>query len=84
LIQQNFGETINNHGYIRWDVKTKSGKFVEVPNRYVFKTHLIEDITNYEIPEIKDKKVRLKLFYKHDKKEEIKNYIKKIKETERW
>jgi DNA repair exonuclease SbcCD ATPase subunit len=80
LIQQNFGETINNHGYIRWDVKTKSGKFVEVPNRYVFKTHLIEDITNYEIPEIKDKKVRLKLFYKHDKKEEIKNYIKKIKE----
>jgi DNA repair exonuclease SbcCD nuclease subunit len=80
LIQQNFGETINNHGFIKWNLNTKKGIFQEIENDYVYKTHCISDITNYDIPDIEGKKVRLKLFYKNYSKEEIRKYIKKIKE----
>ncbi len=41
LVQQNFGETINNHGMLLWDLKTKTSKLIEVPNDYIYKTHLI-------------------------------------------
>jgi DNA repair exonuclease SbcCD ATPase subunit len=34
LIQRNFGELINGHGIIKWDVKKKSGEFIEILNDY--------------------------------------------------
>ena len=32
LIQQNFRENVNDHGYVLWDVKTKDFELVQVPN----------------------------------------------------
>lgn len=32
LIQQNYGESIEGHGYILWDLKKKTGKFTEISN----------------------------------------------------
>ena len=80
LIQQNFGETINNHGFIKWNLNTKKGEFFQVPNDYVFKTFHIENMNDYTIPDIENKKTRLKLYYNHSKKEDIKKYIKNIRE----
>lgn len=34
LIQQNFGESIDQHGYILWDLNKKIGKFFHVKNKY--------------------------------------------------
>jgi len=78
LIQQNFGETINYHGMIKWILETKKGEFIEVPNDYIFKVHTIKDINNYEITDIDNKKTRLKIIYKNQKKEDLDKYIKVI------
>ena len=48
LIQQNFGEDVENHGFILWDVKTKTWELVKVPNEdrgfYVFSITSEKDI----------------------------------------
>ena len=38
LIQQNFGETLNFHGLLVWDIETCESKFVEVENDYGYIT----------------------------------------------
>lgn len=78
LIQQNFGESINAHGLIKWNVGTKKGEFIQVPNNWVYKVHAIEDINNYTIPDIEGMKTRLKLIYKNQKREDIDKYKKEI------
>lgn len=50
LIQQNFGETINEHGYLIWDIETLTDEFIEVANEnlfYDFDLHNVNDIENY-------------------------------------
>jgi DNA repair exonuclease SbcCD ATPase subunit len=78
LIQQNFGESITNHGLIKWNLETKKGEFIQVPNNWVYKVHTITDINDYTIPDIIDKKTRLKLIYKNQKREDIDKYKKEI------
>jgi DNA repair exonuclease SbcCD nuclease subunit len=49
LIQQDFGEDVENHGYLLWDVKKKSHEYVKLPSEYgfyTFKISSIEDIEN--------------------------------------
>ena len=49
LIQQNFGESIDNHGYSLWDLESKTNKHVEIPNDYgffQFKISSPDDIAN--------------------------------------
>jgi DNA repair exonuclease SbcCD nuclease subunit len=49
LIQQDYGESVNEHGYVIWDVKDKNFIFREIPNDYgfyTFKINSIEDIEN--------------------------------------
>ena len=79
LVQQNFGETINNHGMLLWDLKTKTSKLIEVPNDYIYKTHLITDILDYEIPDITNKLCRLRILYKGVKRLDLIKYEKEIK-----
>ncbi len=79
LIQQNFGESINYHGMILWNLKNKSSEFIEVPNDYIYKTHKIEDINNTLISDIEGKKCRLRLIYKNIERLELNNYEKRIK-----
>lgn len=79
LVQQNFGETIDSHGILLWDLKTKTSKLIQVPNDYVFKTHLITDIKNYEIPDIENKICRLKILYKGIERLDLIKYEKEVK-----
>ena len=64
LIQQNHGEELKGHGFVFWDLKTKSFKHYEILNDYGFYTaeiskgKLITDISN--IP--KKSRLRLKCF----------------------
>ena len=80
LIQQHFGETIKNHGMLLWDLKTKESRLIEIPNDNIFKTHMITDINDTNIPDIEGKKCRLRLRYKKIERNELKKYEKSIKE----
>lgn len=34
LIQQNYGESLNNHGLVKWDLENKTSTFIEIQNNY--------------------------------------------------
>lgn len=34
LIQQGYGESITEHGYIKWNIEKREGKFIEIMNKY--------------------------------------------------
>lgn len=49
LIQQNFGENVTKHGFLIWDVESKTFEEHDVDNKYPFyqfKIKSIEDIEN--------------------------------------
>ena len=59
LIQQNHGESIG-HGYLLWEVPTRTGEYIEIPNDYGYYTIDIDDgiVPNVEgVP----KKARLRV-----------------------
>tara|TARA_R110001583_G_scaffold3293_20_gene21341 strand:- start:266 stop:3421 length:3156 start_codon:yes stop_codon:yes gene_type:complete len=43
LIQQNFGEAFENHGYVLWDIETRSGEFFNILNDYGYYTLRVKD-----------------------------------------
>ncbi len=79
LIQQNFGEEEGNHGMLRWDVKTLGSEFIEIKNNYVYKTINIEDVSNYEIEGIENKRTRLRIRYNSIDRDKIRKYESQIK-----
>jgi len=49
LIQQNFGENVSKHGFLFWDVETKTFTEHDVENKspyYQFKITSMDDIEN--------------------------------------
>lgn len=49
LIQQNFGESVSNHGFLMWDIETKTFTEHNVENRYPyfqFRIKSLEDLEN--------------------------------------
>lgn len=49
VLQQDYGESINNHGYLLWDMETLETKFFDVKTEYgfyKFKISSIDDIIN--------------------------------------
>ena len=46
LIQQNYGETVTQHGFVVWDMENKTHEFVELPSAYGY--------YNYEISQLSD------------------------------
>ena len=49
LIQQNFGENVTKHGFLLWDLETKSFTEHDVDNKspyYQFKIKSLEDLEN--------------------------------------
>ncbi len=80
FIQQNHGESINNHGYIKWNVKNKTSEYIELENDYAFVTHKVLDIKNYEIKDCENKKyIRLNLLFNDSDRDNEAEYKKQIK-----
>jgi len=49
LIQQNFGETVGKHGYLIWDVETRTYVEKDIETRYgfyQFKIKSLDDVDN--------------------------------------
>ena len=43
LIQQNLGEDIKNHGLIKWDINSRKGEFIEIPNTWSYVTLYVDN-----------------------------------------
>ena len=48
LIQQNFGETLQNHGYLLWELKTKKSQYVSIDNDCGFYTFYLKNNLSVE------------------------------------
>ncbi len=52
LIQQNYGEPIENHGILIWNTQTHISTFVHIPNDYIFIDAIIDNGIITNLPEI--------------------------------
>jgi exonuclease SbcC len=78
LIGQNYGESTDKHGLIKWDLVKKTSEFVKIKNNYGFIKLYVEDgeINNAVVP----KKPRIQLIIKDEtKNNEVVKIIKKLK-----
>lgn len=48
LFQQNFGESVDEHGYLMWDLETGEHELIEVHNDYSYRTVFLDDISELE------------------------------------
>jgi hypothetical protein len=48
MIQQDFGESVDKHGYVLWDVKTKKHKHIHLNSDYGFYTFRVNSIEDIE------------------------------------
>jgi len=48
LLQRDFSETIDGHGFLLWDIRKKQHKFIEIDNDYSFNEIIIEEINDLD------------------------------------
>ena len=53
LIQQNYGETVPDHGYLMWDLGNKTVRAFDVPNHHSYHTVKVGSDTDYDDLDIK-------------------------------
>jgi len=49
LLQQDFGETVSNHGFVVWDIDTMTYEEIDIDNpssSYLFEIHSVDDVVN--------------------------------------
>ena len=82
LIQQNFGETFENHGYIIWDMNTRKAEFVDIINDYGYYT---VEMSDGVLPNIDDipKYPRLRIKTTNTTQAEVKQAIVEIRKKSR-
>jgi DNA repair exonuclease SbcCD ATPase subunit len=66
LIQQNIGESPDEHGYIRWDLNTIKPKFIKIPNDYKMVRVEVDNNKKGIIPDIEITKNTLFHIYYSD------------------
>ena len=78
MIQQNHGESLDKHGYLLWDVESRTFEEVDLPNDYGFYTL---DVNNGVVPIVNDmpKKPRLRVRVSNTEPSQIKKALTEIK-----
>jgi DNA repair exonuclease SbcCD nuclease subunit len=78
LLQQNFGESLDKHGFLVWDLDTLTYEEVDLPNDYGYYTL---DVTNGVIPNVDDmpRRARLRIRLTNTDASATKKVITKIK-----
>jgi|694.fasta_scaffold49812_2 exonuclease SbcC len=79
LIQQNYGETLNNHGIVLWNLEQKTSKFIEILNEYGYCCLTVKngklEKSNSKIPN----KPRIKLIVENTDGVTVKELTQKLK-----
>jgi len=74
LIQQNYGESLDGHGLLVWDVKSKKAKFADIKNDFGYYTfYLING--KCEIPPQLPKNLRCRIKYENTSNDELEQFI---------
>jgi DNA repair exonuclease SbcCD ATPase subunit len=78
VIQQNHGESLNKHGYLLWDVESRTFEEFDIPNDYGFYTL---DVNDGIVPDVTDmpKKPRLRVRISNTDPSQIKRALTEIK-----
>lgn len=78
LVQQNFGESLNGHGFLAWDLDSMKYEAIDIPNEYGYYTL---DIDNGVVPIVSDmpKKPRLRVRLSNTDTADTKKVITEIK-----
>ena len=78
MIQQNHGESLDKHGYLLWDVESRTFEEFDLPNDYGFYTL---DVNDGIVPDVTDmpKKPRLRVRISNTDPSQIKKALTKIK-----
>jgi DNA repair exonuclease SbcCD ATPase subunit len=78
LVQQNFGESLNGHGFLVWDLDSMKYEAIDIPNEYGYYTL---DIDNGVVPIVTDmpKKPRLRVRLSNTDTADTKKVITEIK-----
>jgi len=78
MIQQNHGESLEKHGYLLWDVESRTFEEFDIPNDYGFYTL---DVHNGIVPNVTDmpKKPRLRVRVSNTDPSQIKRALTEIK-----
>jgi DNA repair exonuclease SbcCD ATPase subunit/UDP-2,3-diacylglucosamine pyrophosphatase LpxH len=77
LLQQNYGETLEGHGLIVWDLKTRKGQFTEIPNDYGYITFTL-DGTFCPIPDNLPPNLRVRIKHDNSSKEQVEDFVKRL------
>ena len=81
LIQQSYGESVDKHGIIKWDIEKKEGEFIEIHNEIAYvKCNLTKEGFNI-LGDIKTKsKLNVEINYETEWRELIEEELKKLNE----
>lgn len=80
LIQQNFGQSLDGHGLIKWDMKSGKSQFIDIQNKYGLVTLYINKgkVVNTDIPIPENSKVRM--YVSQSNQVDVLNISKQLKE----
>ena len=72
LIQQNHGEDLLNHGFVKWNLAKKTSEFIRVPNDYGYVTFYIDNGQFIKLPKYLPKYIKGRIIYSNTEKEKCK------------
>ena len=77
IIGQNYGESVDEHGIIVWDLPNKQGEFIKIKNDYGYVTFTLND-GKCEIPSDLPKNLRVRLKYENSTNQQIEDWLKRL------
>lgn len=77
LIQQNYKESIDNHGYLLWDIANGKSKHIHIKNNYGYHTMNVNDDISEDLP--KNLNIRFNTYSDLDSKNQINAKIEEIR-----
>lgn len=80
LIQQSYGESLKNHGVIKWDLKNRKSQFIEIDNDYGFCTIYVKNgkMEETNIPP----KPRIRFILENTNQLQLNDIVKKLNKYE--
>lgn len=77
LIGQNYGESIDEHGILVWNLPKRTAEFVKIKNDYGFATFNVID-GNCNIPNDLPKNLRVRIKYENSSNQEVEEFVKRL------
>lgn len=77
ILGQNYGESVDEHGIIVWDLPNRKGEFVKIKNDYGYITFTLVN-GKCDIPNGLPKNLRVRLKYENSTNEQIEDWLKRL------